>query len=370
MTLQMTLVCLPVLFGLWTWRRFSKVIYVSAGHAALFFGFATLLGAGVYWSTEHLRVFFELDPHDSSRSSSLFWFTLFLDAPLVEAAKALVLWRAYRRGRLTSGRVGALFAVLAGAGFAAGEAVMALVEVGRFVELAALRTALAFPAQVFFAGAWGYFLGGARRDRFFAGAWVASVVVHAVYRSIIFFSAPAYFVVALPLLLCMVGFIAWLLRQPALALERKAALLESLGDPGLRNVWARRGRPLKLHWIVVGALVTLGVMLAFLVLAVYWGHRLGIDFSLVEEPGVRGALPVAVLGTALLLSFPVAAFLVARASGAESVVEPAWSSGMAVLLVLGIFSASEPSALVIALGIAPVGFFLACIGAWFGLDRS
>ena len=50
--------------------------------------------------------------------------------------------------------------------------------------------------------------------------------------------------------------------------------------------------------------------------------------------------------------------------------EPAWATGVALVAVLALFSVTEPTALVIALAVAPVGFALACAGAWFGIERS
>jgi hypothetical protein len=124
-----------------------------------------------------------------------------------------------------------------------------------------------------------------------------------------------------------------------------------------------------IHWIVIGAFVNLGVTLVFLATAVYLGHRYDVDFALADEAGTEGIMPIAILGVALLSSFPVSGFLIARASGALSVLEPAWATGASIILVLALFSVTEPTALVIAVGVAPVGFLLACLGAWFGLAR-
>ncbi len=131
-----------------------------------------------------------------------------------------------------------------------------------------------------------------------------------------------------------------------------------------------RGRGVKLHWIFVGAFVNLGVTLTFLALTVYAGHRFGIDFALVEDTSTEGILPVLFLAGGLLASFPVSAFLVARASGTRSVLEPAWAMGGSIIFVLAIFSVTEPTAIVIAAGLAPVGFLLACAGAILGFSRS
>jgi len=138
----------------------------------------------------------------------------------------------------------------------------------------------------------------------------------------------------------------------------------------VREAMRGTGQPLMVHWILVGALVTLGVTLAFLAAAVWIGHRYGVDFAQVDESELVASVPLALLGSALLAAFPVSGYLVARASGARSVIEPAWSTGAAILVTLGMFSITEPMALVVAASVAPVGFALGCIGAWFGLDRA
>src|SRR5690606_2113583 len=114
----------------------------------------------------------------------------------------------------------------------------------------------------------------------------------------------------------------------------------------------------------------LGMTLCFLAAAVFLGHRYGVDFSQAEAAGFEGILPVALLGGALLAAFPVSAYLIARASRAVSVLEPAWATGASIFAVIALFSVTEPTALVIAMGVAPVGFTLACAGAWFGLERT
>ena len=138
----------------------------------------------------------------------------------------------------------------------------------------------------------------------------------------------------------------------------------------MRVAISRRGQRLMIPWILFGVLVTVGVTLVFLGVSVYLGHRFGIDFSLADEAGLQGAIPIALLASALLLAFPFSGFLIARASGAVSVLEPAWATGAAIGVVLVLFSVTEPTALVIALAIAPVGLALACVGAWFGLERT
>jgi hypothetical protein len=68
----------------------------------------------------------------------------------------------------------------------------------------------------------------------------------------------------------------------------------------------------------------------------------------------------------VLAAFPLSGFLIARASGIASLVEPAASAGLAIVVVLGALGMVGPVALVLALALAPIAFALACIGAWVG----
>jgi hypothetical protein len=124
-----------------------------------------------------------------------------------------------------------------------------------------------------------------------------------------------------------------------------------------------------LHWIGLGALVTLGVMIVLLAVAVYVGHRVGIDFTAADEADMRSSGPLALLGVAVLSAFPLAGYLIARASSATSVLEPAMGAGLAIAAVVVMLSVAAPIAVVFALAVAPVAFALACRGAWFGLAR-
>lgn len=293
-----------------------------------------------------------------------------LFVPLEEAAKALVVWPLYATRRLPSERAGAVYALVAAAGFAAVELLLAPWVSGDSSWFGVMRSAVAVPAHLFFAGAWGYMLGGAERDRYFGATWLVVVLLHGVYDYVLFARGSGLVVVLVPMLVMMSMGLIVLVRAP-IEVSRSTAI--SLWEPPsvgqVREVLSRRGRPLLLHWIAIGAFVTVGVTLVFLGVGVYLGHQLGIDFALADEAGVEGMVPIALLGAALLAAFPVSAYLIARASGTQSVLEPAWAAGAAIIAVVALFSVTEPTALAIALGTAPVAFVLACAGAWFGLDH-
>jgi hypothetical protein len=62
--------------------------------------------------------------------------------------------------------------------------------------------------------------------------------------------------------------------------------------------------------------------------------------------------------------------LVARASGADSVLEAALSTGLAIVGMLVMLGLAAPVAVVFALAFAPIAFGLACAGAWVGIGGA
>ncbi len=292
-------------------------------------------------------------------------------APLEEALKVAAVWPLYASRRLVRGKVGALYALIAAGGFASVEILMYYSVWGRGEWIDLLRLALSLPAHFFFAGIWGFTLGGVKRERYFGVTWLICAVLHGLYDHVVFGRGAGFLVVALPMFAMMAFGVFGILRGRRAPHERTTAytLFESPSAETVRAVLSKKEKPLMLHWVIGGAFVSVGVTIASLAGAVYLGHRLEIDFSLAEEPTLAGVAPIALLAAALLASFPVSAYLIAKASGAESVLEPAWATGVALVAVLALFSVTEPTALVIALAVAPVGFALACAGAWFGLKR-
>ena len=91
---------------------------------------------------------------------------------------------------------------------------------------------------------------------------------------------------------------------------------------------------------------------------------------MVDRPdaGASALFPLALLATGGLSAFPGAGYLLARASGTSSVLEPALSSALTILLVMVVMGMAEPTSIVFAIAFAPVAFGLGCIGAWMGLS--
>jgi hypothetical protein len=197
--------------------------------------------------------------------------------------------------------------------------------------------------------------------------------LHGVYDHIVFARGPGLLPLVTPLLVAMAlaaVSVRGELDQEPVSSRRRALLGES---PSLRDVQRalrRPNRPLMIHWIAIGAFVTLGTLIAFFAIALLVGRRLGIDFALANEGDARSSAPLILIGAAVLASFPASACLVARASRATSLVEPVIGSGLCIALILLLVALTAPLGVLVAFAMAPAAFLLACGGAWFGLSRQ
>ncbi len=296
---------------------------------------------------------------------------LLFAAPLEEGVKLLVVWAVHQLGRLRKPADGLVAAVSVAAGFAVSESYFYL-RTDQQQPLLEARIAMGVFAHVFFAGAWGTVLGTRSRVHLLSFTWFAAMTVHGLFDHIVFGRGEGTLVIALPMLAMMAG-LSWLAikdvrRGEVFTVHEQGGLVPpSLRD--IRRAMRRRERPLMFRWIVLGAFVTTGVVLAFLAGAVALGHQIGVDFSVADEADVRSNGPLVLLGAAVLAAFPVAGFLVARASMSQSVLEPAMGAALAITAVVALLSLAAPVAVVFALAVAPVAFAVACVGAWFGISR-
>ena len=295
--------------------------------------------------------------------------TFLLAAPLEESLKVLVVWPLYRRHRFSTGRGGLFYAAAAAAGFAAVETALSPIATGDGIGL--VRLLLSVPAHLFFAGVWGYALGAARlHDRWFRLAWFFAMLLHGLYDHIVWGRGPGLLVAVLPMVLFMIAGSVMALRGDA---PVKTAPLAMLEPPTLEAVEARLAhqneRPVMLRWIIAGAFVTLGLIVAFVVAAVVLGNRFNIDFALADEADVRSSGPLILLGAAVLAAFPISGYLVARASAAHGLLEPAAAAVLTVGLLVFMLWLAAPIGVLFALAVAPIALGLACGGAWIGLER-
>ncbi len=292
-----------------------------------------------------------------------------LAGPLEEAAKVLVVWPLYRSRRFDGARLGACYAALCGAGFAAGEGI-AILSRAEALLITSGRVVLSSFAHVFFAGAWGFALGaGRQRGRWFSLTWLLAVLLHALYDHIVWGRGPGYLPATVPMLAFMLlG--AWLvLRDWAPHPIHVPTRLEPPTLREMRQALRPAERPVMWRWVGAGLFVTLGLVVSLAVASVFVGRRMGIDFTLADEADVRSAGPLALLGIGVLAAFPISGFLLARASSAHSVLEPALSTLLALGALLVLLALTAPVAVLFVLAVAPVALGLACGGAWLGLER-
>ncbi|MET0592188.1 MAG: protease PrsW [Polyangiaceae bacterium] len=348
---------------------------------ALGLGFAA--GLPVAWGVRALGAAIGVDPRVQVTGAWLsILTTLFLFAPLEEAAKLGVALPTRAR-TLKGGWDG----VLLGAGIAAG---FACVEMAWFAFDArhhgeasiflVARTVQATIARLFAGAIWGYAIGRARsRGRRFGRtatiAFVVATLLRGLYDHLIFGRGLAALLGSIPLFIGIVV-VAYLAARELGARPPRARSNTGRNQPSsnpppslrtVRDALRRAERPVMLRWIVLGAIVTVGVIVASVAGAVVLGLRLGVDFGAVDEGEVAGAVPLALIGVGVLLAFPASGYLVARASGADSVLEAALSTGLAIALALVLLGLAAPVAVVFALAFAPIAFALACAGAWLGI---
>lgn len=313
-------------------------------------------------------------------------YAILVAAPLEQGLKVLAVVPAWRSRYFASPRDGVRFAGAAALGFVTAHDIQhftlpgaALIDVGRVL--------LAVPAHLFFGAAWGYALGreAARgRARRLGGpafnvTWLVAMLFNGVHDHLVFGRGSAALAATAPILLVM-AVVAYTVRRslvtgdapapPARARPRRLVIAPpSLG--AVRAALWRTEQPVMFGWIGAGALVTIGVITAALAASVVLGRRFGLDFAAIDRGDGTGAsvAPLALLGAATLAAFPVAGYLVARASSSRSVLESAIASGLAIVGVLVLLGLAAPVTVVFALAFAPIALGLACAGAWMGVTR-
>ncbi len=350
------------------------------------FVLAALFGAGALFLERKAATFTGLDARVSAAGSAGSLVFLFLVvAPMREALKVAAVWPAFRSKHFDEPYDGVVYASVASLGFACVENALVLHDHPTGAVWLA-RAALALPAHVFFAVTWGYALGRSKQVKrpgsLFWGAWLVATLAHGLYEHFVYGRGPGALVGTLPLVFGM-GALAWVGKndlerrgeRPSRApyaeggsrLSRVSYYISQ--PPSLRTVRAalrRADQPIMIRWIVIGALVTMGAMLAGLAGSIAAGHWLHFDFSAVDERDVATTAPVLLLGSGVLLAFPFSGFLIARASGLPTLLEPALASALALVSVMIALGLAAPIALVFGLAFSPILWGLACFGAWIG----
>jgi hypothetical protein len=303
------------------------------------------------------------------------WIALAFVAPLEQAMATFAAVATARRWKEISRLDGVRLAIAAASGVALGEGIMRVALTDYDVKLAA-RAMVTSAALAACAGIWGYALTGTKLSgRFRRGfflAWLGGTFAHGLSEHLGWQKGAYGIAATLPLFLAIFAF-AYAARADLVGTSPRSIAFGRGSPASLRDVreaLARRDAPLSVRWVVVGALVTNGVLFASLVGAVVLGRRMGVDFAALEETSARAAAPPFVLlGSAAALSFPIAGFLIARGSSTPSLREPALAAAVAIAVLMGMLGLAAPVALAFALACAPVALILACAGAWVGMAR-
>ncbi len=313
-------------------------------------------------------------------------FLFFVVAPAQEAGKVAAAWPAFLSKHFDEPYDGVVYASASALGFAAvenGYVLHAHPTGGIWVA----RALAALPAHVFFACLWGYALGRAKRGKtrvpVFPPAFLAAIVAHGLYAHFVYGRGPGALLAVSPLLAVM-GFVAWFLGRDLRARGERPSRVPSSGGgsrlsrlsmmtqpPSLsavRSALTRAEDPVKVRWVLFGALVTIGAMIVGLGAGVFTAKLMHVDLSLVDEHNVEDAAPVLLLGLGLLASFPVSGWLVARAAGVRTLLEPALACVLALVVTLVALGFAASFTVVFALALSPIAWVLACVGAWVGRE--
>lgn len=342
------------------------------------FGFGAIAAAGALFVTERAASRTGLDVRVSAAGETgALVFLFFVVAPIQEAAKVAAAWPAFLSKHLDEAYDGVVYSAASSLGFAAVENAFVLREHTTGAIWIA-RAVLALPAHVFFACLWGYALARAKQSRrrlpIFPVAFVATIAAHGLYAHFVYGRGPGALLGVTPLLAVM-GFVAWMLARDLRSRDRSSPVpstsrgrLARLSQPpslsAVRSALRRADEPVKVRWIILGALVTLGAMIVGLAGGVVAAHALHIDLSTVNEHELSTAAPALLLGMGLLGSFPTSGWLVARAANVRTLLEPALASVLALVVTLVALGFAAPFAVIFGLAISPIAWVLSCAGAW------
>ncbi len=374
----LNLVCVGLVLGL-VWRVFREVLHASnrvfgvawvlglAAAAACLFAEAAFFGwIGV--SADVAPVASDEFTPGSDVTTGLggaLLAMLLFAAPLEEGAKVLAVWPLHTRDKLVTRADSVYSALCAAGGFAVWEGTLtALHSTQRFLLA---RVLLMTVGHFFFAGVWAFVLGDSLKRRRLRVAWLAATLFHGLFDHMVLVRGEGTLAVLVPVVGSMVAVSIW-------AIQSVAALPRALqwflpAQVHFQGAFVRPPEGVKLRWIGMGALVTTGVALVALVVAVVIGHRIGIDFAAADEGDVRANGPLVLLGASVTSGFPIAGYLVAKASGTRTLIEPAFSAAFSLTGLVVALALAAPVTLVFTLPVVPVAIALTCVGAWFGLAR-
>jgi len=310
-------------------------------------------------------------------------FLFLVVAPVQEAGKVAAAWPAFLSKHIDEPYDGVVYAAASALGFAAVESGFVL-HTHRTGAIWLARVLLSLPAHVFFACLWGYALGRAKhlkmRVPIFPPAFLATIVAHGLYAYFVYGRGPGALLAVAPLLAAMGVLTFYLARDLRMRgdpptrslaggrLSRLSRVAQPPSLSALRSALTRADQPVKVRWVLFGALVTIGAMLVGIAGGVLAAHLLKIDLSTVDEHDVSAAAPVLLLGIGLLASFPASGWLIARAAGVRTLLEPALACVLALAITMAGLGFAAPFTVVFALALSPIAWVLSCAGAWIGRE--
>jgi len=305
-------------------------------------------------------------------------FLFFVVEPIKEAGKVAAAWPAFLSKHIDQPYDGVVYSAASALGFAAFDGAF-FVHNHPTGAIWLARAFLALLAHVFFACIWGYALGRAKQSRrrlpIFPAAFVTTIAAHGLYAHFVYGRGPGALLAVTPLL-AMMGVIAWFLGRdlrargdrsspvPSAPRSRFSVIAATPSLSAVRSALRRADEPVKVRWIALGALVTLGGMTLGLAAGVIAAHATHIDLSTVDEHELRTAAPALLLGMGLLGSFPVTGWLITRAAGVHTLLEPALATVLALGITLTALGFAAPVSVVFALALSPIAWVLSCAGAW------
>lgn len=374
------------------WRKLGKPVGLPSGSIIWLLTGALVLVAPIHLLQDFILDLAELPTSAQLGSDKSLLATVIL-SPIEQMALVLLIWPLHRAQRLLSPQAAIAVAIMAAGGYALFDGAW-LVFTGNewTVTLRALiHCAYVVASCILWAVAASH--DQRHRTHWFAAAWVLAIVVEGVGNYLALSQAIGFIILAVPLLVVIgAGAISVLRRDrvqhgdPQRPSRTTAHSLEvrSLGErlsragllperPTLHQIrvaWKHQNRPALLHWIAAGAIISLGALMVFAALAVWGALWMGVDLGRLDQGELSATGPLLLLGAVVLLAFPFAGFLVAAASAADSVFEPGVGALVAIVIVVASLSVYSPVLVVFALAVAPFAFGLACVGAWFGLERS
>jgi hypothetical protein len=357
------------LIGVLAWRALRPVSHARLSVFILLLPLGAVLASGSEWVETRFFGWLGVSAGRGAVTDGSYGTTgsllamLVFSAPLEEGLKLLVLWPLHAYRHLITRADSQLAALSVACGFSLFAGTSAVLHLGApevATELLWLRIPLSSWAHVFFAGVWAYVLGDSRLRGRLQVVWLGATLFHGMYEHIVLVRSVGTLVVVVPIVLTMV--VLALAGVRVVGDLPKALQWSSIGDGPLRT----RGLTLRWRWVLGGAFTTTGILLLAFVAAVFVGHTIGLDFAAANEEDVRANGPLVLLGVGVLSAFPIAGYLLAVASGATGIGEPATGVAVSVAAVVAVLSLATPAAMVFVVTVAPAALALGCVGAWFG----